>query len=299
MNEGESNPRMIRVAFVALIAGAVAIGVAPIWVRLSELGPSATAFYRLLIALPVFWIWLGMDSSRETRVPEGRVSFGDRCHLFGAGILFALDMAFWHWSLHLTTVANSTLLANAAPIFVTLGAWIWLRERISRTFLIGLIVAIVGAIILSGASWSHSTTQLRGDLVALLAAVFYGGYMLYVKRLRRRFSPVEIMAWSGIASTVSLGLIAWVTGEAFSVTTERGWWVLIALALTGQVGGQTLIAFAFKHLPASFSAVGLLSQPAVAAVLGWLVLGEVMNGSQMAGGVIVLAGILVCRRGSE
>ena len=290
---------MKRVAFVALLAGAVAIGVAPIWVRLSELGPSATAFYRLLFALPVFWVWLGMAASREKRPPSDPATFGERCHLFGAGVFFALDMALWHWSLHLTTVANSTLLTNAAPIFVTLGAWIWLRERISRTFLMGLVIAIGGAVILSGASLSQSATQMRGDGVALLAAVFYGGYMLYVKRLRRRFSPVAIMAWSGIASTISLGLIAWLSGEVLWATSSRGWWVLLALALTGQVGGQTLIAFAFKHLPASFSAVGLLSQPAVAAVLGWLVLGEVMNGSQMIGGAIVLTGILVCRRGSE
>ena len=287
-----------RRAILALLGGALAIGVAPIWVRLSELGPSATAFYRLLFALPVFWCWLGWDHYRGV-APSHPPSLLDVAHLFGAGVFFALDMAFWHWSLHLTTVANSTLLTNAAPIFVTLGAWWWFREAITGTFLTGLALAIAGAAVLSGASISQSTAQLRGDGIALLAAVFYGGYMLYVKRLRQRFSPMTIMAWSGIASTVSLGVITVLWGESLAVSSQRGWMILILLALTGQVAGQTLIAYAFKHLPASFSAVGLLLQPAVAAGLGWVILHEAMGPSQLVGGGVVLTGIYLCQRGSR
>ncbi len=284
-------------ALVALVSGAVAIGVAPIWVRLSELGPSATAFYRLLFALPLFWGWqlLERNKGRAEKQPS---DWSQRLHLFGAGAFFALDMAFWHWSLHLTTVANSTLLTNAAPIFVTLGAWWWFRERITRTFLMGLFLATMGAAILSGASFDRAPAQLQGDGVALLAALFYGGYMLYVKRLRQNFSPGVIMAWSGIASTLVLGLIAVLSGESLWPETSRGWLILLALALTGQVAGQTLIAYAFKHLPASFSAVGLLMQPAVAALLGWVVLHEAMGGMQFFGACVILTGILVCRRGS-
>ena len=287
-----------KLAILALLAGAIAIGIAPIWVRLSELGPSATAFYRLLFALPVFWCWL-LWSKKEGSVERQPTSWSQRGHLFGAGILFALDMAFWHWSLHLTTVANSTLLTNAAPIFVTLGAWWCFREAITRTFLIGLGIAISGAAILSGASLGLSPTQLQGDGIAVFAAVFYGGYMLYVKKLRKTFSPGVIMAWSGIASTVALGVIALLSGEAMLPGSSRGWLILLALALTGQVAGQTLIAFAFKHLPASFSAVGLLVQPAIAALLGWMVLSEPMGWGQILGGAIVLLGIYVCRRGSS
>ena len=285
-------------ALVALVAGAVAIGVAPIWVRLSELGPSATAFYRLLFALPIFWAWQYFEFSRGREAVQP-LDWTQRGHLFGAGIFFALDMALWHWSLHLTTVANSTLLTNAAPIFVTLGAWWWLRERITRTFLVGLALATIGAVILSGASFSRAPAQLKGDGVALLAALFYGGYMLYVKQLRRTFSPGVIMAWSGIASTLALGLIAILSGESMWPLTGRAWLILLALALTGQVAGQTLIAYAFKHLPASFSAVGLLMQPAVAALLGWIVLQEAMGWVQGLGACVILTGILTCRRGSR
>ena len=297
MKSDSGNRSTDGVAVSCLVLGAVAIGVAPIWVRVSELGPSATAFYRLLFALPIFWVWMLSDRGDSGAGSKG-VSVRDRCHLFGAGLFFALDMAFWHWSLHLTTVANSTLITNAAPIFVTLGAWWWFKERITRSFLMGLALAVGGAAILSGASLGESATRWRGDLIALLAAVFYGGYMLYVKRLRQKFRPVEIMAWSGIASTLGLGLIAVASGEALIPNSAKGWWILIALALTGQVAGQTLIAYAFKHLPASFSAVGLLTQPAVAAFLGWWILGEPMSLFQFLGAVVILSGIVICRRSS-
>ncbi len=287
-----------KLAILALLGGAIAIGIAPIWVRLSEVGPSATAFYRLLFALPVFWLWL-LWPKKAGQVERHPMNWSQRGHLFGAGVLFALDMAFWHWSLHLTTVANSTLLANAAPIFVTLGAWWCFRETITRTFLVGLGIAILGAVILSGASLKLSSTQLQGDAIAVFTAGFYGAYMLYVKQLRKTFSPGVIMAWSGIASTVVLAVIALLSGEVMHPDTSRGWMILLALALTGQVAGQTLITFAFKHLPASFSSVGLLLQPAIAAFLGWLILSEAIGWGQVLGGAIILSGIYVCRRGSS
>lgn len=294
-------------ALIALFAGAFAIGVAPIWVRLSDLGPSATAFYRLLFAQPCFWIWMFfekfLDKKSQSKNPNSQRSKPEsmsvilKCQLFFAGLLFALDMVFWHWSILKTSVANSTLLTNAAPIFVTLGAWFWFHEKITRRFIEGLLLAILGAAILSGESLSReSAAHLQGDGIALLAAVFYGAYMLSVKQLRESLTPVQIMAWSGIASTISLGIIAWISGEHFVPQSKSGWGILIALAITGQVAGQTLIAFAFKHLPASFSSVGLLFQPAVAAFLSWMILNETMNPMQIVGAIIILLGIFVCRR---
>ncbi|MCS1410113.1 MAG: hypothetical protein M2R45_03302 [Verrucomicrobia subdivision 3 bacterium] len=290
--------RSEKLAFLALIGGATAIGVAPIWIRISELGPSATAFYRLLFALPFFWFWVWWDGEGGSQ-SQLRPTIRQVGHLFGAGSFFALDMAFWGWSIHRTTIANATLLANAAPVFVALGAWLWFREAITRVFVGGLVGAMFGAAILTGASFAEASSHLSGDVFALLAAVFYGGYMLYVKWLRRTFDPVVIMAWSGIASTLGLGLIAWISGESLVVETGRGIAIIVALALVAQVAGQTLIAYAFKHLPASFSAVGLLWQPAVAAFLGWLLLHEEMTLIQLGGGLLMLGGIYACGKGSR
>lgn len=103
-----------HLAFLALLLGAVAIAFSPIFVRLSELGPFSTAFYRVALALPAFWFWMAFPQSKAelVRTPSTRK---DYARLTLAGVFFAGDLAFWHWSINLTSVANSTLLANAAP----------------------------------------------------------------------------------------------------------------------------------------------------------------------------------------
>jgi len=286
-----------RFAFAALLAGATGIGFAPVLVRLSEIGPSATAFFRILFALPLLWGWLGIEREKS---PSARrpVNRHDYLWLASAGLFFTGDLAVWHWSLQFTSVANSTLLTNFAPIFVTLGARFLFAEQISRGFVLGMLLALGGAVMLVGASFNLNVRHLLGDVLAIGTALFYASYLLAVKHLRHSFSSATIMAWSGLVSCPALLLIAVCSGENLLPATAGGWWVLIALALISHVGGQTLIAYAFGHLPASFSSVSLLLQPVVAAAVAWLVLNEPLSFPQALGGLVVLAGItLASQRG--
>jgi drug/metabolite transporter (DMT)-like permease len=290
------NSRLDRLAFAALIAGATGIGFAPIFVRLSETGPSATAFYRLLFALPPLWLWALCDRSRvsASRRPS---SARDFFWLAAAGLFFAGDLSVWHWSLQFTSVANSTLLTNVAPIFVTIGAWCFLNERITPGFVFGMFVAIAGAALLVGGSLQLSPRHLLGDGLSLVSAAFYSGYLLIVKRLRRSFSTPTIMAWSGLVSCPAFGLLAWISGEQLAPLTSHGWLMVVALALVSHMGGQSFIAYGFGHLPASFSSVSLLWQPVVAAVVAWPLLGEALGAMQIGGGVITLFGIALASGG--
>lgn len=289
-----------RLAFLALIGGATGIGFAPVLVRISETGPTATAFHRLLFALPFIWLWATWDRRRNptVRQPASRRDF----LLLGAGgLLFTADLSIWHWSLQYTTVTNSTLLTNLAPIFVTIGARLLFGDRIKLSFVIGMLLAIAGAILLvrhsvltgddAMATGLFNSRHLLGDMLSILAAVFYAGYLLAVKHLRKTFSTPTIMAWSGLASCAGFGTVAWLSGDVMAATTSKGWLVLLALALISHAGGQTLIAYGFGHLPASFSAVSLLWQPVVAAFVAWLVLDEKLTWTQGVGALIVLAGI--------
>lgn len=278
--------------FLALLAGATGIGFAPIFVRLSEIGPSAIAFYRLLFALPLLWAWWLVEQKGSPAAAKPRVAADFRL-LAIAGLLFTADLATWHWSLTFTSVANSTLLANFAPFFVTLGAWLLFHERAGPIFMLGMLVAFAGAALLLGASFELSRRHVVGDLLAIVAAVFYGGYLLTVKHLRQRFSTATIMAWSGVISTAGFLLVSLASRERLMPHTPKEWGILVALALVSHVGGQTLIAYAFGHLPAGVSSLNLLLQPVVAALVAWLILAEPLSGLQMIGGVIVLAGILV------
>jgi len=289
-----------RLAFLALIGGATGIGFAPVFVRISETGPTATAFYRLLFALPFIWLWAIWDRRQNptSRQPASRRDF---LLLATGGLLFTADLSIWHWSLQYTTVTNSTLLTNIAPIFVTIGARILFGDRIKLSFVIGMLLAIAGATLLVRQSvltgddamttGLFNSRHLLGDVLSIVAAVFYAGYLLAVKHLRKTFSTPTIMAWSGLASCAGFGTVAWLSGDVMVANTSKGWFVLLALALISHAGGQTLIAYGFGHLPASFSAVSLLWQPVVAAFVAWLVLDEKLTWMQGVGAVIVLAGI--------
>lgn len=287
-----------RLALSTLLLGAVGIAFAPIFVRLSELGPTATAFYRLLFALPALWLWLQVQN-RGPRRPAGPSSYRDCARLAAAGLLFAGDLALWHWSILFTSVANATLLANFAPIFVTLGAWMIFRERFSPLFLAGLVTGVSGAVILMADSITISRQHLIGDGLGLLTAVFYGGYLLTVSRLRRDFSTATIMTWSGTVTCIALLPIALLSGEGLIAHSLTGWLILLGLGLISHAGGQSLIAYALAHLPAGFSAVSLLLQPVIAALLAWALLAEALAPMQGLGGLVVLAGIVLARRGSR
>src|SRR5688572_19915133 len=130
-------------AVAALILGATCIALSPIFVRVSEAGPTATAFWRVALAVPVLWLLYFLKSKQRAGRYAGKWPL-----LLAAGFAFAGDLGFWHASVMLTSVANSTLLANLASIFVTLAAWIFLRQRPSRLVLVGLGAALVGVTLL-------------------------------------------------------------------------------------------------------------------------------------------------------
>ena len=264
-------------ALLAVLAGAIGIGFAPIWVRLSETGPTATAFWRVALAIPLLWI-------RAKPVPSKPWLM-----IVASGFLFAADLTLWHWSLKLTTVTNSTLLSNLAPLFVTLAAHWLFHEKITPLFLVGLFLGIGGMAVLVGKNFAFG--NVKGDLLAVLTAVFYAGYLLSVKQLRRYMDPVTVMAWSGLFSAPCFLAVAVLTGDTMIPASVQGWIILGALAIVSHIGGQTLIAYALGRLPASFSSITLLLQPVVAALLAWPILGEPVTLRQVIGGIIILAGI--------
>jgi len=282
-------------ALGALLLGATCIALSPIFVRLSEAGPTATAFWRVALAVPALWILYAARTKPQTRRYSGKWPL-----LLAAGFAFAGDLGFWHASVKLTSVANSTLLANLASIFVTLAVWIFLRERPTRLFLAGLAAALVGVGLLVHTSLGFSSTGLLGDALGVVTAMFYAGYILAVKGLRDRGeTTLHLMAVSTTITEVFLFPAALASGEQMLPTSAFGWWVLIGLALISHAAGQGLIAYALAHLPAAFSSVSLLFQPVMAALFAWLLLAEGLVPLQIAGGLVVLAGIYLARRGSS
>jgi drug/metabolite transporter (DMT)-like permease len=281
-------------ALAALLLGATCIALSPIFVRVSEAGPTATAFWRVALAVPALWLLYFAKPKTRTRRYSGKWPL-----LLAAGFAFAGDLGFWHSSIKLTSVANSTLLANLASIFVTLAAWIFLRQRPSGVFLAGLAAALVGVALLVHTSISFSATGLAGDALGVVTAMFYAGYILAVKALRDRGeTTLYLMAVTTTITAIFLFPVALASGEQMLPASAFGWWMLIGLALVSHAAGQGLIAHALASLPAAFSSVSLLFQPVMAALFAWILLSESLVPLQVLGGLVVLVGIYLARRGS-
>jgi len=281
-------------ALGALLLGATCIALSPIFVRVSEAGPTATAFWRVALAVPVLWLLYFLKSKARSQRYSGKWPL-----LLAAGFAFAGDLGFWHTSIKLTSVANSTLLANLASIFVTLAAWMFLKQKPTRLFLTGLAAALVGVGLLVHTSLAFSSTGLVGDALGVVTAMFYAGYILAVKGLRDRGeTTLHLMAVTSTITALLLFPVALASGEPMLPSSAFGWWVLIGLALISHAAGQGLIAYALAHLPAAFSSVSLLFQPVMAALFAWLLLAEALVPLQIAGGIVVLFGIYLARRGS-
>ena len=272
-------PANSRLALGGLISGAVGIACAPIFVRLSEVGSTATAFWRLALALPFLWLWTelgvglgaggcGASSPQAPHPPRGDPG---RAVLRGGPRLLALvDRFHLRGELHATGQPRPGLRGPGGHL------------------LFGLV----------GGDLGLGLRQLFGDALAMLAAVFYAGYILSVSRLRSGLSTAAVMAYGGVVTCAALLPVALLSGEDLLATSAYGWLMLLGIALVSQIGGQSLITYSLADLPAAFSSVGLLLQPMAAAALAWAILGEALGWWQALGDAVVLTGIVLARRGS-
>ena len=271
---------------LVLLAGACLIGTGPIMVRLADVGPSAVGFWRVSFALPLLWFVAGRGggTGRPTRV------------MLAAGAFFAADLVFWHYAIHLTSVANSTVLSNLTPVVVTAASWLLFRERPRGAFLLGLGLAIAGAILMAlakGGGGAGRDPHL-GDLLSALTAVWYSGYFLCVRHARRSAGAGAVMFWSSAVSAPLMLVAAVLLREPIWPGAAASWLPLLGLGLM-HVGGQGAIAWSLGRLPASLTSVVVLVQPVVAAALGWLVVGEAVTPLQAVGGAVTLAAVALAQ----
>ena len=263
--------------------------------RVSEIGPIATAFWRLTLALPLLLLLSRFDPAGSQLSKRPR-SLRDHLDVAAPGLCLAADLTSWHLSLQMTSIANSTLLVNLAPIFVTLFSWLILRRKIRPVFVAGLAVSTAGIVVLKGGLGGLGGA-IGGDGVAVVAAAFYAGYILLLERARRTYSTTTIMLWSTTSAAFCTGLVTWYVEPQLLPWTITGWLILLGLAWISHAGGQSLITFALAWLPATMSSLTLLIQPVIAALLARLLLHESLTASQIGGGLIVIVGIALARRG--
>jgi drug/metabolite transporter (DMT)-like permease len=158
------------------------------------------------------------------------------------------------------------------------------------------VIAIGGIALLVGGVAAPTAARLLGDILGILAGAAYGGYLLVVSRFRYRTPTSMVMGITTLSCALFLLPPTLAMGESLVPSTAAAWSVLLALALLTHAGGQGLLVFAMKYLPAFTSSVTLLLQPLVAACGAWIIFSETLGFWQIAGGGIVLLGIVLCHQ---
>ncbi len=281
-------------AVLAVVVGATLLGLTPIGVRLSELGPQATNLWRFVFALPILAAMAAAGRPNPSPSQVGWLLFG--------GLLFGAEISLWAAALGLTTVANATLLANMTPLFAALIAWVLFRERLSRGVLTGGGVALAGALMLAfgraqtGQGPASAEHGWSGDALGLAAAVGYAGYLLIVRSLRGKVGIGAVMFWGSLSGAVYALALSLALGERLIAHTAQGWAILVGLGVVTQVGAQGLIAWGVGRLPIVLSTVLLWLQPLSAAALSWLLFDERLGPLALLGAAFILGGLFVVQR---
>ena len=302
-------------ALAMLLFGGAVIGLAPILVRWAAAGPAAAGFWRLTLALPVLALiarpWTPGAGGEGGQGPFPKI-------VLVAGVMFALDLAFWHYGIAFTSVANATVLTNLTPVVVTALAWIVFRERPGGLFLAAVALAVFGAGLLAMAHPAahpltaqaltpaggvhsltggpaltpHAVNPPLGDALSLITAFWYALYLLCVGRARRTLGPTRVMFWSTLVAAPLMLFVTLAFGEPLLPTTSWGWLACLGLAAV-HVAGQGSIAWALGRLPTATASMVVLIQPVVAALLGWWWLHEALGVWQTVGGAIALTGVVL------
>mgnify|MGYP000383302136 CR=1 FL=1 len=278
----------------ALVVAVLAVSTSAILVRWSEAPSTVKALYRVVF-MTALVAPVAVGRSRESFREIGR---RDLLVAAAAGAALALHFAAWFESLEFTTVAASVTLVQSQPLFVAAGAALFLRERVTRLTVLGILVAVVGVGIMSAgeADAAGASDPLVGNTLAVVGAVAAAGYVLAGRSLRQRISlfPYVTVVYAACA-TVLFGVVL-AQGHPLLAYPPREWLLFLGMAVGPGLFGHTVVNWALEHLESSLVSVSLLGEPVGSTLLALWLLAEVPGPWTVVGGAVVLGGIYLVGR---
>jgi drug/metabolite transporter (DMT)-like permease len=274
-------------AFPALLVGSTSLAFGPWLVRLAGVGPIATGFWRLALALPFLFL-IAAGTRQAVHWPGRRLAL----LAFAAGFFFAADLAVWHVGIGMTKLGNATLFGNTSSLIFA--AWgLWMAGRTPSLRQGGaLILAVLGATLLMGSSAELSTRNVAGDLLTLFAGILYTGYLIAVQRGRDELKPLPLLF---LASTFGAAMLLPLSLAFGEKVVPDDWTYVLLLSLGSQVLGQGLLVYAIGALPPLVVGLTLLTQPAISATVGWVVYRESLSPLDAIGAVAIAAALVLVR----
>ena len=272
---------------ILLLFGIVAISTASIFIKLCDAPALIISTYRMVLASLILMPWAGYQ--KVWRGWEKK----DIAWLIFSGIFLSLHFAFWIASLKYTSVASSVVLVTTHPIFVGIGSWLFLKERLGLNLILGIGLSVIGSGLIGYGDMALSEKALMGDGLAILGALAASGYFLVGRKMRKN---QDLLAYIfPVYSTAGLVLIivSLLFQQPFFGYSSTTYLLFFLLALIPQLIGHTTFNWALKYLPASMVAITILGEPIGSTILAYFILGEGLTFWKILGGVSIFIGILI------
>ncbi len=209
-----------------------------------------------------------------------------------AAIFYSLDLAAWNAGIRMTKLGNATLFGNSGSFVFAIYGLILARRAPSLKQSLALILALGGAGLLMSGSYELSPHNFAGDILAVVAGLLYGGYLIFVDRGRTELKPLPLLTLATVFSMPILLLISMTLGERI---WPHDWTPLLIFALSSQVLGQGLLVYSIGTLPPLVVGLGLLTQPAISATIGWFVYRETLSATDIIGAAAIALALVAVR----
>lgn len=286
------NMSKLKIAFVLFSAIGI-VSFAAILIKLAEGAPALViATYRLTLATLLLAPLVLFQSRREL------LSLSKQEWLLSllSGLFLSMHFFTWVSSLKYTSVASSVVLVTTNPIFVGLGSYLILKEKLHLLLIAGIGLSVTGGVLIGYGDFRVGSDVLLGDLLALTGAVMASGYFLIGRRVRQKLALLPyIFIVYGMAALILLGL-SLATGQTFFSYSKDTYLWLVLLALGPQLIGHTSVNWALKYVSASMVAVAILGEPVGSTILAYLILKEGLTPLKLVGGLLILLGIYMAAR---
>lgn len=279
-------------ALLYIIIGSSMVSFTSVFVELAHVGPTVSAFYRVLFG--------GLILMAISLIRRDRLWLGIKNLFlpFICAFFFSLDLFFWHRSIEFVGPGLATILGNMQVFFVALFAVWFLKEKLSWRLMTSIPVAIFGLFLIVRTGWGQHDGAIKlGVLYGLLTAISYAGYVLVLRRSRpghnqQSFSIFTNMGWISLLAALLLGISAWVEpNTSFIIPDLQTWGALLGLGIMGQVCGWVLISKGLPDVDASIGGLAILMQPALAFMWDIIFFDRPTTSLEYLGCVIVLAAI--------
>ncbi|WP_018131585.1 DMT family transporter [Effusibacillus pohliae] len=279
--------------YLALVIGILSISSSAIFVKLSASSPGLTAAYRLFFTV---MLMIPFMVARRNAFRQSLTGLTGRDYLLCAvsGVMLSFHFIYWFMSFQYTSVASSVVLVSLQPLFTFAGSiWVF-KEQLSRNAWLGGLLAIIGSVIIGWGDFTSGPNVLFGDFLALLSAFLVSVYWLIGQHVRARADSAAYTFLVYGISTVTLFAYVLIHDEQLLSPPPLDWLWFLCLAVFPTLLGHSIFNWVIRWIPASILSVGILGEAVGSSILAYFVFGETVSLQQVAGGILLLAGIVLC-----